>query len=247
MALDRCSIVTSAGADAEHPRRRLGVDVAPGGERGDQARVLREVGDAAQLDLVVVGHQQLAARRRHERPPERAPQLGADGDVVQVGLVGRQPAGAGHRLVEGGVDAAVVGHLGQQPVAVGRPQLLDLAVGQQVLDDRVLALQAFERGGVGRVAGLGLLLRGEAQLVEEDLAHLRRRVDVELGARVLVDLRPVRLDLGVEVVAQAAQLVGVDADADRLHAGQHADERDLDRVVEVRQVAVVRGPATGAR
>ena len=180
-----------AGLDAEHPRRRGGVDVLAGRERRDEARVLGQVGDAAQLDLVVVGDQQLAARRRHERPAERAAHLGAHRDVVQVGLVGRQPAGAGHGLVERGVDAPVGGHLGQQPLAVGRAQLLDLAVAQQVLDDRVLARQLLERRGVGGVAGLGLLLRRQAELVEQDRAQLRRGVDVELVAGVLPDLAAV--------------------------------------------------------
>jgi hypothetical protein len=36
------------------------------------------------------------------------------------------------------VYPSVAGHLGEQAVAVGRAQLLDLPVGQQVLDDRVL-------------------------------------------------------------------------------------------------------------
>ena len=64
--------------------------------------------------------------------------------------------------------------LGQQRLAVGRAQLLDLAVAQQVLDDRVLADQLLERGGVGGEPGLRLLLRGEAELVEQDRAQLRR-------------------------------------------------------------------------
>ena len=63
------------------------VDVLALGEGGDQARVLGEVGDAAQLDLVVVGDQQLAARPRHERPAEQPALLGADRDVVEVRLV----------------------------------------------------------------------------------------------------------------------------------------------------------------
>ena len=60
----------------------------------------------------------------------------------------------------------------EQALAVGRPQLLDLAVAQQVLDDRVLAGELLERRGVGGVAGLRLLRRLEAEAVEEDLAQL---------------------------------------------------------------------------
>ena len=108
----------------------------------------------------------------------------------RFGLIGAEPAGAGDGLVEGGVDAAVGRHLGQQRLAVGRPQLLDLAVAQQGVDDRVLAAQLLEGLGVGREARLGLLLRGQAQLVEQHLAQLRGRVDDELRRRPGPGSRP---------------------------------------------------------
>ena len=72
---------------AEDAGRGRGVDVLSGRERLDQAGVLREVGDHPQLDLVVVGDEQRHALGRDERPPEPPPLLGADRDVVQVGLV----------------------------------------------------------------------------------------------------------------------------------------------------------------
>ena len=90
--------------------------------------------------------------------------------LCRLGASDDSRPGAGHRLVERGVDATVGADLGEQTLAVGRAQLLDLAVAQQVLDDRVLAGQLLERRGVGGEAGLRLLLRGEAELVEEDLA-----------------------------------------------------------------------------
>ena len=46
--------------------------------------VVGEVGDAAQLDLVVVGDQQLVPGARHERGAEHATLLAAHRDVVQV-------------------------------------------------------------------------------------------------------------------------------------------------------------------
>src|SRR3546814_15277849 len=76
------------GLDPEDPRCRLGVDVATRLEALDQTRVLGEVGDAAELDLVVVRHEQLEAGGRHERLAELAAALGAHGDVVEVRLVG---------------------------------------------------------------------------------------------------------------------------------------------------------------
>ena len=99
--------MTFAGLDVEDARRGRGVDVLAGLERGDEAGVLGEVGDAAQLDLVVVGDEQLVAGGGDERLAEGAADLAAHRDVVQVRRVGAQPAGAGHRLVERGVDAPV--------------------------------------------------------------------------------------------------------------------------------------------
>ena len=103
------------GLHAEDARGGLGVDVPPALEGGDQAGVLGQVGDAAQLDLVVVGDQQLEALGGDERPAELLALLGAHRDVVQVRGVGAEPAGAGHGLVEGGVDAAV----GRRPRPAG--------------------------------------------------------------------------------------------------------------------------------
>ena len=130
----------------------------------------------------------------------------------------------------------------EQAVAVGGAQLLHLAVGEQVLDDRVLAGQLLEAGGVGGEPGLRLLLRGEAELVEEHLAQLERGVHVELVPGRLDDRGAVALDVGDQPVAEALQLVAVDGDAGVLHAGEHADERHLDVVVERAQaLGVERG------
>ena len=60
------------------------VDVLPGFEGPDQARILGEMRDAAQFDLVVVGDEKRESLRRHEGPTEGAPEFGANRDVVQV-------------------------------------------------------------------------------------------------------------------------------------------------------------------
>ena len=216
----------------EDARRRPVVDVGAGGEGLDQTRILGQVGDAPQLDLVVVGDQELEPGGGHERLAELPAALGPHRDVVQVRLVRREPSRARHGLVEGGMDPTVGRHLGQQSLAVGRPQLLDLAVGEQVIDDRMLAGELLERGGVGREAGLRLLLRRQLQLVEQDLAELLGRVDVEVLAGVLDDRGSEPVALGGHLVVETSQLDDVDADADVLHAGQHLDEGHLDVVVE---------------
>ena len=91
---------------------------------------------------------------------------------MEVGPVRRQPAGAGHRLSEGGVDAPVGGDFGGQALAVGGTQLLHLAVAEQDLDDRVLAAQRLEGPGVGGEPRLGLAPRRQAELVVEHGAQL---------------------------------------------------------------------------
>ena len=156
--------------------------------------------------------------------------------LCRFGPVRRDAAGAGHRLPEGRVDAPVGRHLGQQALAVGRAQLLHLAVGQQRLDDRVVPPQALERLGVGREAGLGLLARGEAELVVEDGPQLRRRVDVELVPGVLLHLGLQGGRRLLQRVGDRLQLGPVHADAGHLHLGQDPDQRRLDVVVQLGHV-----------
>ncbi len=130
------------------------------------------------------------------------------------------------------MDAAIGLHLGQQALPVGRAQLLHLPVGQQRLDDGMGAAQALEGLGVGGEAGLGLLARGEAQLVVEHGAQLRRGVDVEVVAGAFLHLGLEGGDRGLEGVGDRLQLGPVDADARHLHFGQDPHERRLDVVVQ---------------
>ena len=115
----RQAVAADAVGDAEvdrlghaaHVRRHLvqrhvedgggggGVDVLVGLEGGDQGRVLAEVGQDAQLDLRVVGREQHAVALGDEGAPHHAPDVGADRDVLQIGVARRQPAGGGDRLV----------------------------------------------------------------------------------------------------------------------------------------------------
>src|SRR5205085_1289139 len=83
-----------------------------------------------------------------------------------------------HRLVERCVDASVGLHFVEQAFAVGRTQLLDFAIAQEMVDDRVLSRELLERRRVGGVAGLRLLLRLKAKAIEQDLPQLQRGVHV---------------------------------------------------------------------
>ena len=110
---------------------------SPGREGVDQRPLLRDVGEDAQLDLAVVGDQQHVPGRGDEGAADALAQLGADGDVLQVGIGRGEPAGGRHRLVEAGVDAAVGADELRQGVDVGRLELGQLAVAQQELGDRI--------------------------------------------------------------------------------------------------------------
>ena len=124
------------------------------------------MGQQAKLDLGVVRVHQHPPGGGGEHFPQLCPQLGADGDVLQIGFGGAEPPGGGDGILEGGVDASVRTDDLAQTVRVGGLQLGELAVLQDMFDDGVLAPQLFQHVGVGGVAGFGLFHRGKAQLVE---------------------------------------------------------------------------------
>ncbi len=214
---------------AERPGRDKGVQVLAGAERLDQPLVAGQVRHDPHLDLAVVGgHQHAVGGTDHERLPDPPALVGADGDVLQVGVGGGQPAGGGDGLLEGGVDAPVVGDRPQQTVHCGL-QLVDVPVGQQVLEERVLGgrVEVLQRLRVGGVAGLGALGLGHAQLVEQHDLELLGRAEVDLLADHPVGVLRDLLEPGEEVGGQRGQVVDVDRDAGRLHLGQHRHQRHL--------------------
>ena len=112
-------LVDGRGVDAEDLGGGEGVDVLAGAVGVEQERVLREVGHQAQLDLRVVGGHEQVAGRGDEGGANLAAERGADGDVLQVGVGRREPAGGGADLVEGGVHAAFGVDQLRQRVEVG--------------------------------------------------------------------------------------------------------------------------------
>ena len=80
----------------------MDVDVFIG---ADQQRVGAEVREQAEFDLRVVCGEQLRAGRGGECGANFAAQLGADGNVLQVGIDGGETAGSRGRGLEGGMDA----------------------------------------------------------------------------------------------------------------------------------------------
>ena len=172
---------------------------------GAHRRVFRIVGQDAQLDLRVVGRQQLPARRPgDERRANFAAFLRADRDVLQVRVAGAEPARRGHHLVERRVHAAGfrMNHR-RQRVDVRVLELRVLAVLDDLGRQRVRLGQLLQHVGIGARPGLGFLDDRQAQLLKQHLRELLRRADVERMAGQLFDLL---LQLGEPLAVACAQL-----------------------------------------
>jgi hypothetical protein len=134
------------------------------------------MGHDAQLDLRIIGGHDRAARRRDEGFPDAAALGGADRDVLQVGIVAREPPGHGYRLSVGGVHppGRRVDH-SRQLVGVGGFQLGKAAILQDQFRQRVIEGKLLEHVlvGGGRAAGR-FLENGQPALLEQDFLYLAR-------------------------------------------------------------------------
>src|SRR5918996_4504140 len=81
--------------------------------------------------------------------------------------------------------------------------------------------------GVGGVAGLGLSDGWYAHLLEENLAELLGRPDVEGVADVLVDALLQLRDTALQLLPHLFEGGGVDGHPDLLHLTENAGEREL--------------------
>src|SRR5205814_10562412 len=89
-----------------------------------------------------------------------------------------------------------------ESLGVGRPQLLDLAVLEDLVDHRMDATELLEHCRVGREAGRGPAAAGQLELLEQQRRELLRRVDRELVTDGVVCLAPDARDLTRELVAK---------------------------------------------
>src|SRR5204862_5186117 len=210
------------------------VDVGSGAERVQERGILRHVREYTKLDLRVVRGDKDAVRRAgNECAADAAAERRADRDVLQVRRTAREPSGRGDGLLKRRVDAARLGiDEPAEPFRVGRAELLDLAVLEDLLDHRVRAAELFEDGGVGREAGARPPAARELQLLEQERLELLRRVQAELvadhGERFLLDAR----DLARELLAEVAQVREVDGDPGLFHLDEDVDEREFDVALE---------------
>ena len=166
----------AAHADVQLLRREvedgaggLGVDVLAAQEDVAQDLLVGDVGQDAELDLVVVDAQQDVPGLGDEAGADLAAGLGADRDVLQVRVDARQAPGGGRRLLERGVQPAVGADPVRERVQVGLGELGQLAVALDLGDDRVLVADRLQHLGVGAEAGLAAALAAELELLEQDL------------------------------------------------------------------------------
>ena len=146
----------------------------------------------------------------------------------------RRPVAEPGDLV-GGVDAPRVGvDRVLEGVGVGRLELRQHPpvedAGREVVALRRQLLQHVGAGAPG--AGLAALAALQAHALEEDLAELLRRADVELLAGEGLDLVLQRRHALREVPRQPRERGAVDLDAMRLHRREHGDERALHGLVD---------------
>lgn len=150
------------------------------------------------------------------------------GMFCRFGSVDESAAGGGDGLIEGGVDAAVVGYRLEQAVH-GDLEAGRVAVFEQVLQERVLRLlvEAFERVGVGGVAGLGALGLRHIEFVEQHHLQLLGRAEIDLLADHRVGGIGGLGDPVGEFALQLLELVGVDRDSGLLQIGEHGQQRQF--------------------
>ena len=192
-----------------------------------------------QLDLRVVGADQDRARRRDERAADRATLLGAHRDVLQVGIVRRQPPGRRARLVVRRVHAAVARiDRERQRVEIRRLELGECPVLEQARRERMFARQILEHRLVGREAGLGAAAGLELELFEQDLRELRATLEIERSAGDCEQLRLEPGEIGGGPRAHLLEHSPVDRDPRTLHVEQHRDERAFQFLVEPPLVAL---------
>ncbi len=122
----------------------------------------------------------------------------------------------------------------RQRIHVVRLQLRELPVLEHHARYVVVYRQLFEHILRRRNhLALAVLERlGQAHLVEEHIAELLRRLDIEAMSRLREDLLADAVNFRAESDRHLVQHRGIDAHAGLLHAQQHRDQRQVDRLVD---------------
>jgi len=212
------------------------MEVGPAVEGRHEVLVRRQVRKKPELDLRVVAGEEHRPFGDGEGRAHTMPQLGARGDVLQVGVRAREAARRRHGLVERGVDATVTQDVGRQCVEVGGLDLGALAVLEDVGHHVMAGGQVREHLCVRRVEARTRLLEtkgGQTEHVKEYVTELLRGIEVEVLPRLVLDVS----DHLANLDAQLARLLGedgrVDGESRALHGGEHGEKRHLDSVEEL--------------
>ena len=206
-------------------------------ERAHQRFIAGNMRHDAQFDLRVIRRHDLAARRRDERFANAPPFAGAHRDVLQIRLVRRQAPRHrdGLRIVRMHASRRCIDHA-RQLVRVRGLELRQPAMFEQHLRQRIIfreLLQHFFIGG--RRAARRLLHDRQLQLLEEDLADLLRRTEIEFAAREFVSLRLQVDETLRDLVALRVEPRAIDQHAVALHLAQHARGRHFDVAIHAQQ------------
>jgi len=121
----------------------------------------------------------------------------------------------------------------EKSLNVGAFQLGQLAVLEDARHDRVVLRDTLKHLNVGGIACFCLFRSVQAEFLEQHLAQLLGTVDVELAVRVMINLLGQVADTHVQLVTEGTQLVRLDRTARRFHLSQHAQERQLDFIVQL--------------
>src|SRR5579883_865960 len=163
------------GLEREERSGGDGMDVLIARKSLDQARFVGNVSQDAQLKLRIIGSEQHIAGIGDKGAPDLASHLRADRDVLQVGIARREPSARGNRLIKRRMHAPRDRiHQGKQPIDVGRLELGELAILQQIVHHWMLAAQVVQHIRAYRIAGFSLFAGGQLKFAKENLAQLFR-------------------------------------------------------------------------
>ena len=120
-----------------------------------------------------------------------------------------------------------------EAVDVCGQKLLEVAAFQHVGDDGILPRQLFQHLRARRIRPLFILFgSGQTQLFKQDLAKLRRRVQVEGLARLLVDPGSDLGDLFAVALFELRAGGAVDAHPAHFHIVQHVAEGQFQVLIQ---------------
>ena len=130
------------------------------------------------------------------------PSLGADGNVLEIGVRAAQAARGRHRLVVGGVDPAGLRvNQAQKGVGVGGFELGKAPVLQHQSRQLMIGGQGGEHLHIRGIGGFldGFFLGGQLELVKQNPAQLLGGIDIERLPGQVMDLALQLLDPAGEI------------------------------------------------